>query len=511
MTVVVKKVDYITFFYLSIPILIFFLGWFKIYYGVLFSALLIVGVFKFLENTGNQSNLPPNFTFNRWSLFASVIAFGWVYSSGIGGFANQDWDHHFRNALFRDLIQENWPVYYSFPVNYKIQELAGSESALNYYLTYWLPSAILGKFWNKNVADILLLIWSYTGILLTFYYLNRLFSFKYIFVTSMLFMLWSGMDILGKIVLEKHMLYPEEVIDVYYHFFYTAFTTDLFNVFNQAIPTWLITLWVLNNRREINIIPITLLIAYAPFPFIGLVVLHGLVYTLEYFQVSKGRIKGFTNCLLDEILQFKTIAIIIGVLLPYGLFYSAHTSDVPSSLFWDRFPEATLVKSIKSFIAYFFTYFFEVGIYLIIVYTFSRKVYRENKIVFWVCCLLLLVMPILVIGQFGDFASRGSIPLLTVLCVLTVKAIINYYETKNVTYKGVFIAIVLLLSWITPTIAFVRSIPVNGSPKLREAIITYSNPAISKQKDKQNVYSSLMNFYSYDPKRYIFYKYLAKN
>lgn len=269
-------VQYATFAYLSIPILIFFVGWLQTGYAFVCCLLLIYGVVTFCKNLPKQTD----FDFVPGKQFAVVagLAFVWVSLSGIGGFANQDWDHHFRNALFRDLIQQQWPVYYSFPADYKITELANHQAALNYYFTFWLPAALAGRMAGPVVANVFLLLWSYAGILLILYQLNRLFNFKYTLFVSLLFIMWSGLDILGKVFIDGQLPPSLDSIELYFHYTYTAFTTDLFNVFNQAIPTWLVTCWILNFRKDLTIVPIILLIPYAPFPCVGLSVFYGLYF-----------------------------------------------------------------------------------------------------------------------------------------------------------------------------------------------------------------------------------------
>ncbi len=506
-----KKADllmgYTTFMYLGLPVLIFFFGWLRIDIALPLSALLIWGSLRYLAGLASETRSIA--TINRKSLLLVVgLSFVWVFLSGIGGFSNQDWDHHFRNALFRDLITEPWPVYYNFPAHYPIEALANHHSSLNYYFTFWLLPAWAGKLFGQEVGNICLLTWSYIGILLGLYYLNRLFDFKYAGFVSLLFILWSGLDVLGKLILQKHLVYPGEQIELYYHYFFTAFTTDLYNPFNQAIPAWLITAWVLNYHRKLNLLPTTFLLTYAPFPFIGLVSFYYINYLSAKFS-SGTTFKNVFLDLLSELTSIETVAALF-LAVTYALFYQAHTSDVPSSLFWTRYLETDPVQNLKTIVSYFVTFFLEAGVYFGLIFLLSKNVYQTYKRPFWLCFGLLLIIPLWAVGEYNDFASRGSIPALVILCVLTAKAILDQYTNQRKRYM-LFISIVtLLLSWITPAILIKRGIPVNGNPIFRDAIGSFADPKVRKQNDNESVLTSVVNFYAHEPQQHIFYKYLAK-
>ncbi len=498
---------YATFLYVGLPVLIFFWGWLRIGFALPLSALLIWGSSRYLA--GLTSEVRPIKSINSKTLLLVVgLAFGWVFLSGIGGFSNQDWDHHFRNALFRDLITEPWPVYYTFPANYPIEALANHHSSLNYYFTFWLLPAWAGKLFGQELGNVCLLGWSYFGILLGLYYLNRLFDFKYAGFVSLLFILWSGLDILGKLILQKHLVYPGEQIELYYHYFFTAFTTDLYNPFNQAVPAWLVTAWVLNYHRKLNFLPITFLFTYAPFPFIGLALFYYINYALEKFT-SGTTVKNFLLDLLSELNRIDTIAALF-LAVPYLLFYQAHTSDVPSSLFWTRYLDADLVQNLKTIVSYFITFFLEAGVYFGLIFLLSKNVYQTYKRQFWLCFGLLLLIPLWAVGEYNDFASRGSIPALMILCILTIKSIIDQYTSQRNRSLLFFSATILLLSWITPAILIKRSIPINSPPIFRDAIGSFADPKVRKQNDTEGVLRSVVNFYAHEPQQHVFYKYLAK-
>lgn len=507
-----QTVTYLTFLYISLPVFIFFFGWLHSAYAVVLSGLLLLGVWRYLSRSITHLDLaaPSVRVVNpsQWLLIAG-LAFGWVFFSGIGGFANQDWDHHFRNALFRDLIVDDWPVYYTFSASYPDPELASHHSALNYYLTFWLPAALAGKWWGAEVANRVLLLWSYAGVLLVLYYLNRLCSFRYALLVSLLFMGWSGLDVLNRLISQPLASFTTFQLEANELYSYTAFTSNLYNVFNQAIPTWLITLWVFNNPNRLNLLPIAFLLAYAPFPFVGLVLLYYAYYVLNRFASEPTIGRGVTS-VLSELYQTETIVAIVGLLVPYALFYSAHTGSVPSDLFWSRTLIGTRRENIQVIVSYFVTFFLEAGVYFLSVVLLSNYIYQTYKRLFWLCFAILLFLPFWTVGAGNDFASRGSMPCLVMLCIMTTKALIDGIDNRIRMSRLVIPLLALLMAWVTPVVAIINGLAFRNPPNIRNSIGTFSNPNVSRANNIDGIYPSLANYYAYDPKQHIFYKYLTK-
>lgn len=502
------RMQYVTLGYLTLPILLFFLSWLQLGYGLFFSSLLLYGTWRFLRSIKEDSDSgPTKIGWQGWLII--VVAFGWVFLSGVGSFANQDWDHHWRNAIFRDLIRYDWPVYYSFKPTYRLDLLAGQRPAFNYYFTFWLPAALLGKLGGQSMGNVALLLWTYVGTLLVLYYLNRLFGFRYTLAVSLLFVGWSGLDLLGKIGLQKHIPTYDEVIEMYAPYFYTAFTTDLQHVFHQTIPAWLATLFILNFWRRVPLVPVLLIVAYAPFPFIGLA-LFWVTYYLSDRLAAGQSVGGVVQQVVTELLTAGNVAVLIAVLVPYGLFYGAHTGTVPSASYWGRFFTHDLLENVKQLIIYVAAYFLEVGVYLGLIWLLSPNTYRKNRLLFWLCAGWLLLLPVWVVGVYNDFASRASIPALTVLCVLTIRALLDPYARRPTGYRLALASLVLVISWVTPIRAIVRGIPFDGVPDLREAIVTFADPAITQDKDPQGFYVNLGFYYAFEPQKHFFYKYLVR-
>ena len=128
-----QTLNQITIVYVALPLIIFLITWLKPYIAIISFLLLIYAIYLgyFKNEKFNVLKLINNRVFIYTIL---LFAFLWCYFAGLGGFWYQSNDHHCRNAIFRDLINYSWPVYYKT-----------IDVAMVYYIGYWLPSALFAK------------------------------------------------------------------------------------------------------------------------------------------------------------------------------------------------------------------------------------------------------------------------------------------------------------------------------------------------------------------------------
>ena len=137
--------------YLFLPILVFFNTFLNLW-GILFSIVFVYFFFKlYLSLIKKKINLFDKKTLVYW-IIAIVLIMAWVYLSGIGGFAYQNDDFWARNAIYRDLINYDWPVIYdlSLEPDYVINLLGTDKVAFSYYYIFWLPIALISKIFNLS-------------------------------------------------------------------------------------------------------------------------------------------------------------------------------------------------------------------------------------------------------------------------------------------------------------------------------------------------------------------------
>ena len=119
--------------YVICPIIVFLFGWTRFYIALITTGLLVYATYKFIKK--NVLNDDKIIYIDLRILFTIIVILGiWCWTSVIGGFFVQRWDHHARNAVFRDLITYDWPVIYPKTGN-----------GLVYYFTFWMIPALIGK------------------------------------------------------------------------------------------------------------------------------------------------------------------------------------------------------------------------------------------------------------------------------------------------------------------------------------------------------------------------------
>ena len=176
-----KWIYILGYFYLFISVAIFLIGNVKLWISIPLIVAIFIGVLKGIKNAPKMEVKLFHGNKKFWIILLIIIL--WVAFSGIGGFIWQNrYDHMFRNAIFMDLVNFDWPV---------IQD----SNALCYYLGYWLPAAIFGKLFGLEAGYMFQLIWAMIGVTITFglicQFLNKV-KISNIFI----FIFFSGIDII---------------------------------------------------------------------------------------------------------------------------------------------------------------------------------------------------------------------------------------------------------------------------------------------------------------------------
>jgi hypothetical protein len=130
-----KCIWILSYLYLTVPCMIFIIGWLGLRYSIPMTVLIIFCMYKIFRDL-------PEIWVPEWNqdnvVKAIVVLFiigSWVYFSGVGKYVFQNEDHGVRNVLFNILVENEWPV-----INYDIlpkNEGAGA-TALIYYIGFRL-------------------------------------------------------------------------------------------------------------------------------------------------------------------------------------------------------------------------------------------------------------------------------------------------------------------------------------------------------------------------------------
>ncbi len=438
-----KILHRITIFYLALPFILFCVGWLRLSIAIPIAALILWMIWKFFTQSPiSYSPFPtPQSTF-----YLLLVSGAWLLLSGIGGYTFQNWDHHWRNAVLRDLITYDFPVIYSSPEKGPIQMLV-------YYVGYFLPAAWIGKLLGWQVANFALFLWTWLGVLLVTLQLGNALKTSPVKL-ALLLILFSGLDSLGALLFASDyptLFPPIQHLEIWSgNLQYSSFTTQLFWTFNQAVPAWLCIAFLadespalaprasagVTNYQSTNlpISPIhyklfvySLCLFFAPLAAIGL--FPYLVIELTRHIDFKS---PFKNLRLDVLLASGIV-----VLVSF-LYFSSNTAAQERG-----FQSIAL----KDFLAFFLL---EGGLLWLLV---APLKWRDRR---WaVTGLLLSVIPFIQLGSGRDFVMRASIAPLFYLMVMMGEII---FDKTSPRLLRVTCYVLLFIGALTPLYEINRSV-----------------------------------------------------
>ncbi len=438
---IIQKIAYL---YLVFPLLIFCATWFNFYTSIILLFSLIISYYftKVSIESSEQS-----YILNKKNiLLAVVIASIWCFWSGIGGYVYQSSDFSARNAVYRDLITRDWPVFLG----------QNSRYALNYYFGYWIVPALFSKFFTNDMdtlftigLNILLL---YT-IFSVFIFLLLLVEFvkpktqKQLILVLLFPIIFSGLDIIGA-VKEYIPFFDDKAynltspqwwrihIEIYNgigEIQYSSFTTQLFWVFNQSIPCWIITMLLLKEKTPQNYgILTTAGVFYCPLPMVGISIImltNCILFILNNSFTLKEKIK--------KIISYSNIYI-VPVFIIVFLFISLN----------DAVDNTELNFKIKSISSYLLFCYLEFLCFLFFIY---RKYYKEP--LFYVMIISLLTLCLFSFKEgLGDFQMRSTLSPLLLLLIF----VLQYLLDNPPKFNKIMLCILLAIGIATPLVEFSR-------------------------------------------------------
>lgn len=443
-----KIAQYTCFLYFIFPISLFFFGWIKPIFAWLFFLIILFGLYTSLRDHQFKS-ITINYKSVGLFLGLNGVFILWLYFSGIAGFSLQNWDFHGRNALFHDLINYPWPVRYHYGSQPDLQGIFGTNGVLVYYFSYFLPAALIGKIFGWNAANFFLFFWSLLGLNLFFYRVFRYLQKSHILMVFVV-LLFSGMDIL----VSHHLIdTPTTALPTSFfasvlnpihidnwavgYFQYSSMTTQLYYVFNQSLPTWIITVWLLGLKNRKNLVFIfSLLLFFAPLPFIGLFPFF--IFKFFNLPLQENKRIGLKSFFSDFYKRYKDVFTFQNcisaplILLIAYLFFSVTAGNHVNgfiSEFHSDIPQLLLV----TFVFYFIEFLF-LGLLLF--------PFTPEKFLLSLAIGCLLIIPVFRYGIWNDFAMRVSIPSLLVLNILTLKFL---FTQKNLPVFGKIMKFIIIL------------------------------------------------------------------
>lgn len=434
--------------YMVLPCIIFIIGWLGLRYAIPITIVLVICLYSIFREL-------PVMWVPEWNLDNIVrvlviilTVMVWVYFSGIGKYVFQNADHSARNILFDILVEHEWPV-----INYDIlpENRGAGATALIYYIGFWLPSAVIGKVFGLEVGYEFQYFWAVLGILLFYYFICE--RMKKICIWPLLvFVFFSGLDIVGQYLVGTNLFTMENDMHLEWwisSYQYSSMTTQLFWVFNQAIPAWLSTIMIFvqkNNRSVVFILACCMI--QGTFPFVGLLLLT--VFFIVMRRDKKKEERKISSYVYNVMKGVCTIQNIVGGGI-IGLISFGYLSGNKSGGYIMQSMEKTpyLENSLFKWIVFLSL---EVGVYFIILYKYNKK-----NILYYVSLAALCVIPVIRVGNSADFCMRVSIPFLIIIYIYVVDALQKSWKEKDkIILSALFVT--LLIGSMTPVHEFARTV-----------------------------------------------------
>ncbi len=441
--------------YLMLPFIIFCLSFIKIWIGLPIVVLLSWITWRIWKQNDSR-NVSSGIAKNDLFVGLAILGF-WVFLSGIGGFTFQNSDHHIRNAIFKDLINFKWPVIY--PNN---GDLPNTQLyALIYYIGHWLPAALVGKIFGWQPANIFLFMWTWLGIFLTTGLLKERVK-STLSASALLLIFFSGMDILGTLAFRSLFpnMYPTLWPPITYlqawgpFFQFSAITTQLFSVFNQAVPTWICIALILNNYNRQNVFFIWALCFFFSLAALGLLPFTFLVIprkAINAEDISSNwrdrKVASFLKDCLSDVKDMINPVTLLGGGLVFITTYLYFSTNLSASR--RGFVEMDLYKVM--FLVFYLT------IEVLLLWILFFKEHRKN-LWWYVTGGMFVLTPLIRFGSNIDFCMRASIPAIFILMTISGEAL---FRRPKVKYRAALI-LLLVIGAFTPIYEMNRSIYRTG-------------------------------------------------
>ena len=424
-----KCITILSYIYIALPVLIFFLGWMKLYLALPVCLMILYAFWK--ASAAEQDLWYP--VWNKDTILLACIIAGiiglWVYFSGIGGMTYQNSDHWWRNQTFQILVEYDWPV-----TKQVMMEDGVHTRGLIYYIGFWLPAACVGKLFGLTAGYCFQLLWAALGVGLVYYYICA--YLKRLSVWPLFgLILFSGLDILGYYMIGRDLGQLTNTLHLEawsFLFQYSGMTTQLFWVFNQSIYAWILTALLMhqkNNRHIILILSCGLL--ECTLPFVGMLPFALYKIWKNGFESSlpiKAQWKSwfFGLFTIENVLAGGCIGII-------SYLYLMGNTAAQTII---SMPE----KITKGYIFLYLIFFIiEVGFYFLSIYR-----YQKNDSLYWITVLVLFVCPLIRVGSGIDFCMRASIPALFVLYLLVMRTWQTSFRARDFAVAGTIAGLFLI-------------------------------------------------------------------
>lgn len=497
-----KRLVTSSFFYIYIPVIIFLVGFLKIWIALpvaaITSCVLFYSVKDLLSFCDDEKTLIKN---DIGMIFGSLLITAVCIGVGFGGLLPQAGDWYKHNAVLKDMVYRVWPVIYN----------NSSNSMLTYYLGQYLLPAFIGKlFYSFDLANTVMSIYGILGVLLVYVNLCRIVQANTLskqVITSFILLFFSGALPLVQVVCSG--LFADRMYSLgSYHWLlvdkimlqYRSNLVMLRWVYPQVIATWLIAELLIIYKDKVKYWCVIILPAFlfACFSFLSFVITLLIVLFIMIIYVMQSNMRDKNVQLFKDVFSYSNIflSLIPGIII-FLYFYGNISTKKPasSSFSWQLYRGDEIL-------AYFVFIFFMCGIYIISLW---KDYYKES--LFLGSVLILIALPFTRMGLCNDIVMSGSIPSLFFIMIYICDFLFN--NDGGQLKKGIIICILCIGAWY-PLLELRDNL--NSNKKGMEVAMEYSTMERFANRELKNVSEDLQyNYYTYDLEDDFFYKYLAKH
>ena len=407
--------------YLALPVIIFFLGYLKLVYGIILTLAMAASLVLAIRDCARDPDgglvkskeveFPVKFL-----VIGAVVAVVLTILNGVGELVWGPYDHAFRRAILDDLIDYKWPIIYdpatqTDPYVKAIMNLNGPQGFV-YYFTYWMPAAVIGKLFGFAAGNTMLILWNSMGIFITFIGMS-IYLKRATYASMVMLICFSGLDVIPYLIDSvKHYEAWFWIEGWVSHISYISNFNSLENVYHQAVPCYIIITMILLAKNNRNLgFTAGMIFAYSPWVTIGMIV-PALTRMLCPDLKAKTAKKRITS-----IFSVNNLLMPVLLLFIFGMFYSAKSDSVHDRGFvWDYY------GSIPVFLLVYVLF-----IILEVLPSFVFVVGREKKNpMLWAAVFMLLICPLYKMTESNDFTMRVSMPALFIMCIFMTQTVSEY-------------------------------------------------------------------------------------
>lgn len=490
----------LAFIFLALPVTVFFWGFLKVIWAVIFTAATFAaGFFLYRDTLKADREITV-----RPVLFCTAVlcCMIWAFFSGIGEFTWTTGDHTVRAAVLNDLVEYDWPVFFdlSRQSNPAVREALGGETvAFAYYFTFWMIPSLIGKVFGITAGRAALVIWGGLGLMLVttgLFFIQKKPSFSAIAVSF----LFGGLDIIPDLYQQFFTDYGvawegwNDQLYIHGNYFQTM------NVFHQCIAGWLVTVLLTGsvNRRNIGTCG-ALVFCYSPWATIG-------ALPIAVYELLRKR-EGVSR--KQDMLTYGNIVMPVCILMCFGTFFTANIGATGDKGFiWEFFS-----SPVRLLVAYVLYVLIEFGIWALLVY----KDEKDSGL-YWVSLITLLIFPVYKMTEANDLLMRGTMVPMFVFTIFMIrktdKIVGRIREKKRVTdlYEIGFLGMFLLMAFI-PVVLLLTMLGctsdlwkgIDTSVRAKDEIVSFGDI-----RNEEFTEVTKRQFYVYDYDGSLFFKVFGK-